>query len=565
MLEEYELLIVGGGIIGVSCAYEASLRGVKVLLLEKSDFGSKTTQGSFKIVHGGLRYLQHLDLPRLRESVHCQNYLRRFAPHLIKTLPFIVPCYGYGMKGKEALSLACEVYNVLSIDRNKGVSGEQFLPKYKTLSVEDLLKIAPHVDRSGLRGGVVFFDSQMLDPDRLVLQFILEAQRNGAYFENYKEVTQIQPTNDGYAVVVKDHDSGKTREIQTKYLINAMGPWATSLSNMFGGIQPKKSSVNIYSKGIQIAVQNYPISNAISIQSKGIDTAATINRGGRAIFLQPWREFTLIGTTDTIFKGDPDKYSIEQSEIDSFFEEVVSSYPDPLLRKSKILFSFGGLRPIDQSLKNPILDGNDRDGMVNTSRDEDLIDHDQAYPDWGIGPLRNVVTIVGIKYTTCRSVAIRTLDLLSTKGLTSKNRGADYFNYGGVVNTNEELLDIQKSLILKNPNIEFSDITRDIWETYGIHSQEFLSRFDLSKETDILSLQNKLETEMVIHAIQNEHVKYIHDVCVRRLSRKLFKPNNGAFIERVINIFKNEMGRDQSEISAGIEEIKKNFPIELTK
>lgn len=560
MLEEYELLVIGGGIIGVSCAYEASQRGVKVLLVDKSDFGSKTSQGSFKIVHGGLRYLQHLDFPRLRESVKCQNYIRRFAPHLVKTLPFIVPCYGYGMKGREILSLACEIYGILSCDRNKGISSEQVLPRYQVLSVDELIKIAPYVERTNLRGGVVFFDSQMLDPDRLLLHIISSAERNGAYFENYQEITSISSVTDGYSATVKNLISGSTREIKTRYVINAMGPFASRISQIFGQEKDPSSYENIFSKGIQIGIRDFPVSKAISIQTKGIDTAASINRGGRAIFLQPWRDFTLVGTTDTIFKGNPDTFSIEDSEIENLFEEIKNAYPDPNLVKSKISFSFGGLRPIDPRLKGSILSGENRDGLVNTSRDEDLIDHDQDYPDWGLKTLSNVVSIVGIKYTTSRSVAVKVLDLLSKKGLTTKNRGADYFNFAKVTESSKELNSISETLAAMNSSFQYDKLSQQLWETYGKHTHEFLTHVKIKSVKDYSEVLKIVEKEMILNSITNEHAKKMQDIMVRRFSRKLYSAENSMFLGRVSEIYSNELGKKQEEISAELEEIKKYFP-----
>jgi len=562
MNEEYELLIIGGGIIGASCAYEASLRGAKVLLVEQSDFGSKTSEGSFKIVHGGLRYLQHLDFPRLRESVNCQNYIRRFASHLVKTLPFIVPCYGYGMQGKEVLRVACEIYNILSIDRNRGVSKDQILPRYRTLSAEELLKIAPHVDRARLRGGVVFFDSQMLDPDRLILEFILSAQRQGAYFRNYTEAKRITVTDDGYSVEIKDKISGFSKEVRAKFIVNAMGPWASKLTGMLGGDSQPRSKNTCYSKGIQIGIRDFPIFSAISVQTKGIDTAASINRGGRAIFLQPWRDYTLVGTTDTIYRGSPDDFSISQEEIDGLFEEVLHAYPDPVLSKAKIAFSFGGLRPIDPTLKDYIERGDNRDGLVNTSRDEDLIDHKEAYAEWGMAACPNMLSIVGIKYTTCRSVAIRVLDLLSKKGFSSENRGADYFNVGSAVQPIEELASIERDLSSQCPDFNFVNLAREIWETYGVRANEFLSRLNLSNVKEKMQVQNIVEREMILNTLQNEYAKNMQDIAVRRLSRKLYAPHNGAFLRNLADIYRTEVGWDKDKISSELEQIEKIFPIE---
>ncbi len=560
MLEEYELVVIGGGIIGAACAYEASSRGVKVLLLEKHDFGSKTSQGSFRIIHGGLRYLQHLDYPRLRESVSCQNYFRRFAPHLVKTLPFLVPCYGYGMKGKEILSIACELYNLLSIDRNRGVSKDQILPRHKVLSREEVLSIAPYVDKSSLRGGVVFYDCQMLDPNRLNLEFILSAESSGAFLENYKEVTKITPSAEGYELSVKDLISGQSRNVNSKFIVNAMGPWASEISKLFGSEEKQKSKPQFYSKGIQLAIRDFPIKSAITVESKGIDTASSLRRGGRAVFLQPWHDYTLIGTTDTIYKGDPKDFSINKEEVADFFNEVVSAYPDPKLTKDKLVHTFGGLRLIDENLMEQVERGEDRDGLVNTSRDELIIDHKEPYTKWGMSSYDNLVTIVGIKYTTCRSVAIKAIDMLSKNGLTRNNRGYDFYSYSNIIDEVIETTRLKNLLPNMIPEEDRQSISEDIWKTYGSRSEAFLSKVDFREISSNLDLKRKIEKEMIKNAFQNEYAKTISDIVERRLSNRFLGSNQHFFIENIKSIASEVLGWKEDKIAHELIEVGKNFP-----
>jgi glycerol-3-phosphate dehydrogenase len=554
MIEDYELIVVGGGIIGAACAYEASCRGVKVLLVEKSDFGSKTSQGSFKIVHGGLRYLQHLDLPRLRESVRSQNYIRRFAPHLVKPLPFIVPCYGYGMKGREVLSLACEIYNILSCDRNRSVATEQVLPKYKVLSTDQLLEIAPYLEKDKLRGGVVFYDSQMLDPDRLILQVLLSAERQGAYLKNYTRVESIVPANNIYEVNLINEITKERNKVFSKYVINAMGPWAYSLKDLLP-CKEKDSQIETeyYSKGIQLAVKNYPLSQAISIQTKGVDTAATISRGGRAIFLQPWRNLTLIGTTDSIYQGKPDGFGIGEEEISQFFKEVCDAYPDPKLKKAEVAFAFGGLRPIDPVLLDRIRSGEVRDGLVNTSRDEEFIDHKSACDQWNMPAYSNIVSIVGIKYTTYRSVAVRVLDCLAKKGLSKINRGSDYFHYGDRIDVQREIQSILNLLAEKNANVDLKEIGKELWELFGFSAKEFISTLRITDEIDANEAKRHIESQMICYSVQNEYAKTVEDILLRRFSSKFLVRDNDDFVSLVKEVCISILKWDKDMVEREIE------------
>ena len=418
MAKEFDLIVMGAGIIGAACALEASCNGLNVLLLDKGDFGGETSSGSFKIVHGGLRYLQHLDFPRLKESYQEQRFIRKSAPHLVKPLPFLVPCYGYGMKGREALRSACSMYEFLSRTRNDGVSEELKLPDHKVLSKDEVLKIAPLLQKKGLRGGVVFYDCQMLNPDRLTLAVVQAAKRNGVVVKNYNEVVKITTrfgSQDSICIdeiLVRDKISSFEYRVKSHAYVNAMGPYCNQIgrlfdeSNLFSNID-----MPIYSKGVQLVFPKIVDQYALSVQGKGIDTASTVSRGGRAFFMQPWRGHTLVGTTDTIFQGEPKDFKITLSEIKAFLAELSEAYPSDIFSPINVKYAFGGLRSIDPAIRKQIEDGTDRDGMVNTSRDEDIIDHSKVM--WaGLKKIENLVSVVGIKYTTFRSVGERVISKL---------------------------------------------------------------------------------------------------------------------------------------------------------
>ena len=175
----YDLIIIGGGIHGLSAAWDAALRGLKVALIEQGDFGGATSANSFKIVHGGLRYLQHLNFKRMRMSIGERSHLMRLAPHLVSPLPFLVPCYGHGIKGPEALRAALAVNDMVSADRNKHLDPAVHLPGGHLLSREGCLEQFPGLMANGLTGAAVFYDGQMYDSERLCLEFALSASDAG--------------------------------------------------------------------------------------------------------------------------------------------------------------------------------------------------------------------------------------------------------------------------------------------------------------------------------------------------------------------------------------------------
>jgi glycerol-3-phosphate dehydrogenase len=168
---DYDLVVVGGGIFGVCAAWDAALRGLSVALLEAADFAHAASANCFKMIHGGIRYLQHADLIRVRQSTAERSAFLRIAPHLAQPLPILIPTYGHGMKGKEILATGMKVYDLLTADRNRGIADPtRRIPPTHTLSAQRVRELHPYLDRPDLTGGAVFHDGQMYSPARLALR-----------------------------------------------------------------------------------------------------------------------------------------------------------------------------------------------------------------------------------------------------------------------------------------------------------------------------------------------------------------------------------------------------------
>ncbi len=186
--QEFDVLVVGGGAFAACAAWESALRGYSVALIEANDFGSGTSANSFKMVHGGIRYLQHLDLPRLWASCKERSALLRIAPHLVKPLPIALPTYGHGRSGKEFLGAGFLAYDALTVGRNRGIADRsRHIPTASFMSRAEVLNRFDGVDSGKLTGAAVFNDAQMYHPPRLVLAFIVSAIREGAVALNYVE------------------------------------------------------------------------------------------------------------------------------------------------------------------------------------------------------------------------------------------------------------------------------------------------------------------------------------------------------------------------------------------
>ena len=320
----YDVVIIGAGINGAACALDAASRGYSTLLIDKNDYGSKTSAGCFKIVHGGLRYLQHLDFIRVFESLKEQKLLRKNASHLVKPIPFLIPTYKKFSKSKFFLGAGLFLYDLLNVFRNQDVGNAPKLPGFKFLSIEETLEIAPHIERKDLTGSVVYYDCQITNCERLTWTVIKTAKKHGAKCLNYAELVSAKVVESRIEnLEVKDLVRNKKINIKPKTVILASGPWNSKLRKIFG-LQEKKQ---IYSKGVQFAVPKLVDDYALAVDSNSKDPEALISTGARKFFIQPWNGLSLVGTSDSIYEGSPDDFKITDQEVLGFLEEVRQAYP----------------------------------------------------------------------------------------------------------------------------------------------------------------------------------------------------------------------------------------------
>jgi glycerol-3-phosphate dehydrogenase len=229
--QTFDLIVIGGGVFGACAARDAARRGLDVALIERGDFSGATSARSFKMVHGGIRYLQHLDLARVRQSSADRQTLLRDAPHLVRPLPVVVPTYGHGMQGKAALRAAMALYDLLTADRNAGIADpSRRIPRGRCLSRAEVLDRFPGLPAEGLTGAGVFSDGQMYNPPRLVLAFVRSAASAGAVAANYVEATRIL-VREGRVEGVEARDvlDGVPFTIRGRAVLNAAGPYAEDL------------------------------------------------------------------------------------------------------------------------------------------------------------------------------------------------------------------------------------------------------------------------------------------------------------------------------------------------
>ena len=406
----FDLVVVGGGMFGAAAALDAAQRGLKVALVERGDFGGATSAHSFKMLHGGIRYLQHADIVRVRQSAAARAAYLRAAPHLARPLPIVVPTYGHGMKGKPVLKAGMALYDAFTLDRNRGIADPtRRIPAGYTLNRAETLNRYPGLDPKGLTGAGVFADGQMYNPTRLVLAYVRSAAEQGAVVANYLEATGFTVTNGRVrAVKVEDRLGTAAFEVRTKAVLNAAGPYAQRL--LGAGLGLALDPPTPFSRDAYFVVARPVIAGdaALTIPARTLDAEAKFSRGGRHLFLVPWRGVTLVGVWHKVFEGHPDTYAITERELRRWLAEVNQGYAGLDLRLDDVAMGSAGLVPFGEGAVAPAdEDGEQELKFAHRSR---LIDHGKEH---GIAGL---VTLIGVRYTTAPIEAPRAV-ALAARGL----------------------------------------------------------------------------------------------------------------------------------------------------
>lgn len=396
------MLVVGGGAFGACAAWEAVLRGYSVALIEAGDFGSGTSANSFKIVHGGIRYLQHLDLPRLWSSCRERSALLRIAPHLVKPLPIALPTYGHGRSGKAFLGAGFLTYDLLTLGRNRGISdGSCRVPWASFMSRAEVLKRFPEVAGQGLTGAAVFSDAQMYHPPRLVLSFVQSAMAKGAIALNYVRATALLRKGDRVCgVTAEDRLTGERFDIRSKVVINAAGPWAEGLLRGSGDLAIPDAGV--YSRDTCFLIDGAPEPRyALAMQGASVDTGSLIGRGARHLFVVPWRGRRLVGVWHIVYRKGPDEVRVAEEELDRFLHEFNGAAGSMHIDRADIRMVNAGLVPFG--------DSDETGEQLEFGKRSHLVDSATTHG------LEGLITLIGVRHTMARGDAARALDIADRK------------------------------------------------------------------------------------------------------------------------------------------------------
>jgi glycerol-3-phosphate dehydrogenase len=377
--EPFDLAIIGGGIIGTGVARDAALRGLSVLLVEKDDFACGTTSRSTRLIHGGLRYLRMFDFKLVHQDLREREILLHIAPHLVHRLDFVIPLLKSAPFYRFTLPFGLRLYNLLS----HGTS----LPPCHRLSLSETIKLEPSLAAAkGLVGAFLYYDAQAEYTERLCIENVLDAAAKGAVILNHAEMTDIV-FEDGAAsgIHIKDTLAGDEYRANARIILNASGPWIDLVLHKCEAGRAYKIR---NTKGIHLFTSKIS-ENALVLFAKS---------DGRLIFVVPWFDSSLIGTTDTDYSGDLDNVHAEKVDVDYLVAEACRYFPD--FKPDKIHFTCAGLRPLVPS---------GRKSPSNTSRAHKLVDHEAK------DGIKGFISVMGGKNTAYRGIAEEVVDLVCDK------------------------------------------------------------------------------------------------------------------------------------------------------
>jgi glycerol-3-phosphate dehydrogenase len=393
---EFDLVVIGGGLCGGGVAWDAAQRGLAVALVERGDFGGATSADSLKVVHGGIRYLQHLDVLRVRESARERAALLRIAPHLVHPLPIVIPAYGRGMSGPVPLAAAFHLLGALTAGRNRGIADPaRHIPPARVVSRREALEWFPDLEPAGLTGAGIFWDGQLYNPPRLVWTFLRSAANAGAVVANHCEVMSVLH-RDGRAtgVRVEDRLSGGDFEIRARIVVNAAGPYGGPVLSRSGLAFQRPLH---FSRDMAVVLRRpFVTARGLAVQTRYRDPDALLSRGNRHVFLLPWRGRTLAGVHSIIWRDEPDALRTTEEEVAGFIAEVAEAAPWLGVTEADVAVVLAGLLPIAQ--------GDLVERNVSFGKRPIVVDH----ADHGCAGLFSAVTN---RYTVARGVAERVVDL----------------------------------------------------------------------------------------------------------------------------------------------------------
>ncbi|MBY0494628.1 MAG: glycerol-3-phosphate dehydrogenase/oxidase [Cyanobacteria bacterium] len=530
---KFDVVVVGAGFYGVTAAWDAAQRGLSVAIIDKDDFGAATSFNNLKTLHGGLRSLQAFNVPQMRLFIRERRALARILPHLVRPLPFVVPTTRNPRRSAMVMRLAMAISDAVARDRNLGLPDPgTHLPDSTIVSRDEALRLNPVVAPDGVTGGAVWYDYQMLSTDRVTLSFLLSAVDAGASAANYVQVNRfLQQNNRVIGVKVEDRITNETFSIRGSVVVNAAGPWAASLLS-----------------DLPAAAQGAPpprLSRAMNIITRKVvnDHACGGLANGRYLFMIPWRDVSMLGTSHDAHEGGPDELKVSRWDLEAFLKDARQAFPHANLTTADVRLIHRGLLPMVSG-----------DGThVNLVKESQVVDHSKH-------GLPGLVSMFGVRYTTARHTAQEAVDAVFRvlgHGTPPPCRTAETPLQGGSIHRMDTFL---KAVTQRDVDGILPGTLKRIATTYGTGYDQVLQ---MARDIPALARPLGRDCEVIgaeiLYAARKEMALKLSDALVRRTEAGAAGHPGADAVERAAAIMARAHGWDEWRTRNEISEVESFF------
>ncbi len=530
--EEVDVLVIGGGITGAGIARDAARRGMTVALVEMNDLAFGTSSRSSKLVHGGLRYLEHYEFSMVFESVSERRILMDLAPHLVNPLGFLFPVYKGSRHNLFMINAGMWLYDGLSLFRSPKI--------HKTLKPKEVAKVEPSLRREGLKGAPLYYDCST-DDARLTLETALDAARQGATIATFAKVEGLLadgPSGRVNGARVRDTLGGsELKEVRAKVVINATGPWTDATRSLSEGSDGRR--LLRPTKGVHVVVdaEKLPVQHAVVCFHPDDE---------RVLFALPWGDRTYIGTTDTDYRGDPAAVAATLEDVRYLLAATNHYFPDCPLQPADVLSTWAGLRPLVAPPEEGVSESE-------VSREHEIV----------VGR-DGLITIAGGKLTTYRRMAAEVVDsavkLLKLMGQLPKGLRPAHTDEAPLPGGVDWPEDDDHDAVARRVRAASEDrlapkVARHLADNYGMRALEIGRRVAAQPELADPLIEGRPEiVAQVIWAAREELAASVADVLIRRTQIFYRDEEQGlGCADRVARLLGRELGWTDAQREASLE------------
>lgn len=505
---DHDLIVIGGGVNGAGIARDAAMRGMRTCLFEQADLCHATSRWSSRLMHGGLRYLEHGALSLVYESLHERETLLRNAPHLVRPLELLIPLYRGGRRGRFIIACGMWLYDLLSIGKS--------VPRHRMLDAAGTLETLPLLNPRDLLGAASYYDAQVTFIERLIVENALAARDAGAAIHTYSRVDQIL-TDDGRVRGVRYTDlrTDRQRDVSAPVVVNATGPWVDLVLAKLG--KPIRKFMG-GTKGAHIVVRAFPGQPKIACYIEA-------ESDGRPFFVIPWNDMLLIGTTDIRHDGSPAEATVDDSEIRYLLDETNRVFPTANLDEKSILYHYTGVRPL------PMKAGKATGDITR----KHIIRHHRRVA-------KGLYSAIGGKLTTYRHLAEEMTDRVARRlRFDGEKCGTKRQPLPGAVEDHAETVELLDRCEAIGPQSR-----AHLLEVYGCRARLIQELVDADPQlgAEICRHSHAIAAEIVF-CFRNEFATTIGDVLLRRAMIGLSPDLGRAALPRAVGVARKYLGWSQ--------------------